>query len=276
MRLFRRGEGAAPSRAAGIQARVDAVPYWWHSIDVGEGVVTPGFKWGGGSAVMEFERARMGLPEDYAGRSVLDIGAYDGYFSFDAERRGAGRVTAIDHFVWLHDLAPGGPPVDFGLAYLPPDGLPPAGAALPGKRAFDCAHELLGSRVESVVADFMHFDLARLGTFDVVLHLGIVYHMEEPLTALKRVRSVCSQYAVIESEVVTVEGLDHVPLARLVPSDDVNEDPTNWWVPNVAGLIGLARGAGFGAVEAVGPPSAPHAETPDGLPLSRATIHARV
>jgi tRNA (mo5U34)-methyltransferase len=262
--------------AAEIRARVDAVPYWWHSIDVGEGVVTPGFKWGGGLHVMEHERARMGLPGDYAGRSVLDVGSYDGFYAFDAERRGAGRVVAIDHFVWLHDLAPGGPPVDFSLAYLKPDGLPPTGAQLPGKRAFDCAHELLGSRVESVVADFMHYDLARLGAFDVVLYLGIVYHMEEPLTALRRVRSVCNEFAVIESEVVRVDGHEQVPLARLVPSDDVNEDPTNWWVPNVAGLVGLARGAGFGRVEVIGEPTPPHATTPEGLPLCRATIHAYV
>jgi tRNA (mo5U34)-methyltransferase len=257
-----------------IRARVAQVPYWWHSIDVGAGVVTPGAKWGGGREIMEYERRRMGIPDDYAGRSVLDVGAYDGYYAFDAERRGAGRVVAIDHFVWLHDLTPGGPPVDYSLAYLPPDGLPPAGAPLPGKRAFDCAHELLGSQVEPVVADFMHYDLERLGRFDVVLYLGILYHMEEPLTALRRVRAVCDGLAIIESEAVRVEGFEEVPLARLVPGDDVNEDPTNWWVPNLAGLVALARGAGFERVEVVGEPEDAHARTPDGLPLHRATIHA--
>ncbi len=100
--------------------------------------------------------------------------------------------------------------------------------------------------------------------------------MEEPLTALRRVRSICDQMAVIESEVVRIEGRDDVPLARLVPSDDVNEDPTNWWVPNLAGLVGLAKGAGFSRVEPVGGPADPHAETPDGLPLCRATVHAFV
>jgi tRNA (mo5U34)-methyltransferase len=262
-----------PSEAE-IRARISDVPYWWHSIDVGQGVVTPGTKWGGGREVMEYERARMRLPEDYGGRSVLDVGSYDGYYAFDAERRGAGRVVALDHFVWLHDLSPSGGPVDFSLAYLPPDGLPPKGMATPGKRAFDCAHELLNSNVESVVADFMHYDLRRLGRFDVVLYLGIIYHMEEPLTALRRVRSVCAELAIIESEAVVLEGYENVPLARLVPDDAVNEDPTNWWVPNLAGLVGLARGAGFSRVEVPGEPTAPHSTTPDGVPLCRATIHA--
>ena len=263
-------------RKDAIQARVDEVPYWWHSIDVGEGVVTPGFKWGGGSEVMEFERAGLHLPGDYSGRSVLDIGSYDGFYAFDAERRGASRVVALDHFVWLHDLSPGGSPVDFSLTYLPPDGLPPSGHPLPGKRAFDCAHELLGSDVESVAADFMNYDLAKLGRFDVVLYLGVLYHMEEPLTALRRVREVCDGFAVIESEIVTVEGQEEEPLARFVPGADINEDPTNWWIPNVAGLVGLADAAGFSRVELAGPPRDPHSETPAGLPLARATIHAYI
>lgn len=166
-----------------IRRRVQAVPYWWHSIDVGHGIVTPGTKWGGGSEVMRVELERQHCPASLRGKSVLDIGSYDGYYAFEAERRGADRVVAIDHFVWLNNLDSANCSVDLSLQYLKPDGLPPPDHPLPGKRAFDTAHDLLGSRVESVVADFMHYDLDKLGTFDVVLYLGILYHMEEPLTA---------------------------------------------------------------------------------------------
>ena len=53
---------------------------------------------------------------------------------------------------------------------------------LPGRRGFDFAHAALGSRVEPVVADFATVDLHALGAFDVVLYLGVLYHMKEPLT----------------------------------------------------------------------------------------------
>src|SRR5947209_18146324 len=68
--------------------------HWWHSIDLGDGVVTPG----GYDNREQLRRAAM--PADLTGWSVLDVGAWDGYYSFEAERRGASRVMALDHVVW--------------------------------------------------------------------------------------------------------------------------------------------------------------------------------
>ncbi|HEY7441177.1 MAG TPA: hypothetical protein VH701_02065, partial [Vicinamibacterales bacterium] len=67
---------------------------WWHTIDLGNGIVTPG---------LDPTPARLPeiqLPDDLSGLSVLDIGAWDGFFSFEAERRGARRVLATDSFCW--------------------------------------------------------------------------------------------------------------------------------------------------------------------------------
>lgn len=232
-----------------IRRQVADVPYWWHSIDVGQGVVTPGLKWGGDAGRLRQELESLHLPP-LAGKTVLDIGAYDGYYSFEAERQGAARVVALDHMVWLNLCGGPAPLLDFSLSHLPPDGLPPPGSELPGKRAFDTAHRLLGSRVESVVADFMYYDLEKLGTFDVVLYLGILYHMEEPLTALRRVAQVTGELAVIESEIMEVPGWDEHALAEFIP-DHFKGDRTNWWIPNVAGLTALAQAAGFRRVELV-------------------------
>src|SRR5579862_9267701 len=67
---------------------------WYHTIDLGGGVVTEGVD-------NSPERlARMQLPVDLSGRSVLDIGAWDGFFSFEAERRRASRVVASDYYAW--------------------------------------------------------------------------------------------------------------------------------------------------------------------------------
>ena len=89
----------ATPEAHDLRRKVAAVPFWWHSIDVGFGVTTPGAKT---AAFLEEESASLELP-DVEGLSVLDIGAWDGFYSFLAETRGAARVVACDHFAWALD-----------------------------------------------------------------------------------------------------------------------------------------------------------------------------
>ncbi|HEV2369316.1 MAG TPA: hypothetical protein VGR90_05540, partial [Acidimicrobiales bacterium] len=97
--------GAAPDAAPAptippelreVWAEIEAVD-WYHSIDLGNGLTTPG----------KSRTVPLGgtqLP-DFQGRSVLDIGAFDGYYSFLAERAGATRVVALDHYIWGVDMA---------------------------------------------------------------------------------------------------------------------------------------------------------------------------
>src|ERR1700734_2144728 len=92
-------------RQAALQARAKHVlqncPEWYHSIELAPGVVTPGR-----APLSTWEKTvhDLHLP-DLRGKSVLDIGAYDGFFSFAAERLGASRVVALDHYVWSTDMA---------------------------------------------------------------------------------------------------------------------------------------------------------------------------
>src|ERR1035437_6126271 len=76
-----------------------SVPKWWHSIKLGDGVTTKGQKT---PEVLAGEVTAMKLPE-LVGNTVLDIGAWDGFFSFYAEEQGAKRVVALDHFAWTID-----------------------------------------------------------------------------------------------------------------------------------------------------------------------------
>lgn len=69
---------------------------WWHSIDFGNGVVSKGAK----STSLISKQADLALKYGVEGRSVLDIGAWDGAISFEAERRGASRVVAADSHAW--------------------------------------------------------------------------------------------------------------------------------------------------------------------------------
>ena len=128
---------------------------------------------------------------------------------------------------------------------------------LPGRRGFDLARSALGSKVEPVLADFTTVDLDTLGVFDVVLYLGVLYHMEEPLTCLKRLRQVTGTVAVIETEAVHIEGHDHDSLMQFHAGGDVQTDFGNWYIPTIEALRGLCRAAGFSRVEVVDGPPAP-------------------
>jgi tRNA (mo5U34)-methyltransferase len=191
---------------------------WYHSIDLGQGVRTSGID-------NSPERlARLQLPVSLAGLSVLDIGAWDGFYSFAAERLGADRVVATDEFAWQH----------LGT----------------GRRGFDCAHRALGSKVEPVEIDVMDLAPEKLGgTFDVVLFLGVLYHLRDPMAALERVASVTGDLLVLETHVDMLG--TRRPAAAFYPNDELYGDVTNWWGPNIPALSGMLRATGFVEVSVV-------------------------
>jgi tRNA (mo5U34)-methyltransferase len=192
---------------------------WFHTMDLGHGIVTPGID----ETLQKVER--LGLPESLNGKSVLDIGAYDGAFSFEAERRGAKRVLATDDFCW-------------GFSQGMGDG-----------RGFDIARWALASRVEKLRIRVEDISPETVGVFDYVLFLGVLYHAEDPLGYLRRVFSVCRDTAIIETE---VDGLDYdKPVMVFYPGDSKWGDPTNFWGPNEACVEAMLIEVGFKAVEAV-------------------------
>ena len=197
---------------------------WYHTIDLGHGVVTRG------ADDTPIRLARLGLPASFAGASVLDIGAWDGFFSFEAERRGAARVVAADHYSWH-------------------------GGGWGSKAGFELARATLGSKVEDIDIDVMDLSPDRVGVFDVVFFLGVLYHLRHPLLALERIASVTRKLLILET-VVDMVGVPR-PAAAFYPARELNDDPTNWWGPNVPALHAMLRDVGFGDVKTVsGPPSA--------------------
>ena len=197
---------------------------WYHTIDLGDGLITKGID------DSPQRLAKLALPSSLAGRSVLDIGAWDGFFSFEAERRGAERVVATDHYSWH-------------------------GTGWGSKRGFELARTALGSKVEDVDIDVMSLSPERIGTFDVVFFLGVLYHLRHPLLALERVASVTRSLLIVET-VVDMAGIGR-PAAAFYPTRELNNDPTNWWAPNVAALHGMLGDVGFDHVHTVTPtPSA--------------------
>lgn len=193
-----------------LQRRVDQIR-WYHQVRLPHGIVTPG--------VNASDRAlrRLRLPP-LDGLTVLDIGAWDGYYSFEAERRHAHRVLATDSYCWH-------------------------GEGWGSKDGFLLCREALGSRVEDRDIDVMDLAPETVGSFDVVLLLGVLYHLRDPVTALERAASVCSGTLILETEVA----LDFLPYpaARFFPTDELNADETNWYAYNTSALEALLKRVGF-------------------------------
>src|SRR5579871_367893 len=142
---------------------------WYHSFELPDGTVIDGVN---PLPRLRERFDRFPLPADLHGKRILDIGAWDGFFSFEAERRGAS-VTAIDcveapHFVELH--------------------------------------RKLNSRVDYRILEVYELASAGLGKFDAVFLLGVLYHLRHPLLALEIVCSLSTDIAIVESFVSDGEG----------------------------------------------------------------------
>src|SRR3954453_14609858 len=146
-----------------VQAR-----HRYHSIQLPDGSILPGLQ------SIEQLRRRLdlfGLPEDLRGLRVVDIGAWDGWFSFECEHRGA-QVVAVD-CVELD--------------------------------TFLEAKQLLNSKVEYLTLDVNELTPRRLGRFDIVLFFGVLYHLRHPLLGLERCVELSTDLALVESFVIGSE-----------------------------------------------------------------------
>jgi tRNA (mo5U34)-methyltransferase len=195
---------------------------WYHVIDLPHGIRTPG------SFDPNTELPRYGLPESFRGKTVLDVGAWDGWFSFEAERRGAGRVLATDSYSW-------------------------SGKGGGSKDGFNLARKALGSSVEDLTIDVPELSPETVGKFDVVLFLGVLYHLRDPMAAIERVASVTRDQLIVE----TLVDLIHLrrPAMAYYPGREENNDPSTWVGPNPAAVVAMLRAAGFGRVAAIAQPS---------------------
>ena len=198
-------------------------PGFFHSFEL------PGETIEGGRKLGDLQAEADLILNDVTGRRVLDIGAWDGFFAFEAERRGAAEVLATDHWCW-------------------------SGPGVGAKAGFDYVHHRLGSSVRALDIDVPNLDPARLGTFDLVLLLGVLYHVEDPYLTLKRAAAMCSDHLVVETETA----LRHEPLAamRLYNVGELVGDPTNIWAPNEAALRLLLKRLGFARIEVTPSPNA--------------------
>ena len=213
-----------------LQARIRALGPWFHNMDLG-GVWTAPDHFLGDYPGVKFRRFASHLPDDLSGKSVLDIGCNAGFYSIEMKRRGAARVLAIDS----------------DERYL-------AQAQL--------ASETLGfGDIEFGRLDV--YDVGALGErFDLVIFMGVLYHLRHPLLALdlihehvagdlmlfqsmqrgsKQVLEVAEDYPFKETDIFFETGYPKLHFVE----QRYAEDWTNWWVPNRACTEAMLRSAGF-------------------------------
>ena len=190
---------------------------WYHSFEFPDGTSIRGVQ----SIQQLRERwARFPLPENLSGKRVLDIGAWDGWFSFEAERRGAD-VIAID-FVEIPNLL--------------------------------AARERLGSRVDYRISDLYKIPRLQLGSFDYVFFLGVLYHVKHPMLALEIVCRATTDVAIVESAVIDGPQYEagvreEIPTLEFFETDELGGHFDNWFGPSVAAVMAMCRAVGFARVE---------------------------
>ena len=200
--------------AAALQERINAIT-WCHPLTLGGIETRP--QW---HVRRRFQRRLkfLQIPQDLTGKTVLDIGAWDGFYSFEAERRGARRVLATDSYVWRKQ-----------------------------KAGFQLARRVLESKVEDQDIDVLDLSPERVGTFDVVLFLGVLYHMRHPLLAMERVASVAKDHLILETHVDMLE--EPRPAMAFYPEGELNGDTSNWCGPNPLMVLAMLKTVGFSRAE---------------------------
>lgn len=194
---------------AEAQALADSFPHWHHSFEIFPGVRTKGNYDPAGLL------AKINFPDDLAGQSVLDIGASDGYFSLEAKKRGAD-VTCVD--------------------YRPKDG-----------HGFHIMEKLSGYAFEYLHANLFELDISRLGRFDHVIFMGVLYHLPDMMRGLAIVRSLSKKLMYLESH-CSHELSPDVAVARYYRANDLNNDITNFWSPNPRCIVDMAHDSAFDLV----------------------------
>jgi tRNA (mo5U34)-methyltransferase len=197
-------------RLAAIAARRDFV--WHQRFELAPDLFTPGVNDVG------FLLAMAGIPHELAGASVLDIGTTNGGTAFMLERRGAARVVATDIVDDSH----------FG---------------------FEAIRAALDSNVEFRQASVYELPGIIAGPFDYVVFSGVLYHLRHPLLALDAIRDVLAAdgTAYVETAVCDSElpALSETPTARFYRLDELGGDSSNWFAPNVAGLVAWCESCGL-------------------------------
>jgi tRNA (mo5U34)-methyltransferase len=193
---------------------------WWHSFELPDGGTIEGVS---PLQSLKDRIAQFPLAADLRGKRVLDIGTWDGWFAFEMERRGA-EVVAIDNW---------------------------------DNPRFHEIHAIYKSRVDYRIIDIYDLTPERVGRFDIVLFMGVLYHLKHPLLALERVCALTRGIACVDSFVLREEmrpgcDIERRPVMEFYETDEMGGQEDNWCGPSLSCLVAMCRTAGFARAEPLG------------------------
>jgi tRNA (mo5U34)-methyltransferase len=212
-----------------LQAQIESLGPWFHNLHL-KGIPTAPNHFLGNYPEAKFASFRHAIPGDLTGRTVLDIGCNAGFYSLEMKRRGASRVLGIDT----------------DESYL--------------------RQARFAAQVEGVDIEFRRlavWDVASLReTFDLVIFMGVLYHLRHPLLALDLIHEHVARDLMLFQSMQrgSREILDPEPdydFNEPAPFDQpgypkmhfiehrYSHDETNWWVPNRACVEAMLRSSGF-------------------------------
>jgi tRNA (mo5U34)-methyltransferase len=222
-----------PRNPEELARQIEELGPWFHNLNL-RGIQTAPNHFLGDYPQTKWHRFAHALPADLSGKSVLDIGCNAGFYSFEMKNRGAERVVAVDA----------------DERYL--------------------AQARFAAAVKGIEVEFRQmsvYDVAELNEkFDLVLFMGVIYHLRHPLLALdllyehvvgdllvfqsllrgsKSVLQMAEDYPFAETEIF--ERSDF-PLMYFI-ENKYSGDETNWWIPNRAGAEAMLRSAGFEIID---------------------------
>ena len=213
-----------------IRERIGDLGDWFHNMDL-RGVKTAPHHFLGDYPSFKWRQFADAIPQDLSGATVLDIGCNAGFYSIEMKRRGAARVVGVDT----------------NEGYL-------------AQARF--AAEVCGVDIE--LQQMSVFEIGRLEErFDIVLFMGVLYHLRHPLLALDLIREHVARDVLVFQSMLRGARAAGAPVAGDYPFSETNVfddpsypklhfversyagDPTNWWIPNEACAVAMLRSAGF-------------------------------
>ena len=235
-----------------IEQRVRELGRWFHNLDL-DGVKTAPDHFLGDYPKVKWDRFAHAIPADLTGLSVLDVGCNAGFYSIEMKRRGAERVLGID----------------WDETYL-------------AQARF--AAEVCGAEIE--LRQMSVYEVAELNEgFDIVLFMGVLYHLRHPLLALDLLyKHVVKDLLVFQSMLRGSEEIERLEDDYVFKQSEIfqrpgfpqmyfieksySQDPTNWWIPNRACIEAMLRSSGFQILDHPEPEVyvCRRSELPDDLP----------
>jgi tRNA (mo5U34)-methyltransferase len=226
LRYYSRAVEALKGSPEKLQQTIVKLSPWYHDIQLTSDVSTyPPHK---EYVANRWKVLSEFMPKDLSGKTVLDIGCNAGFFSLKMKTLNAGRVVGID--IMPHCLA----------------------------QARFISHWF---REPIELRELGAYDVESLGRFDLILFIGVLYHLRHPLYAIDKVASICNDTTFLQSAVRGDSG-DFIPAPDYAQNEreifkrpefprmyfiekSLNGDESNWWIPNTSCLIAMARSAGF-------------------------------